>query len=75
MTEQQKEALKYKDYPEGSGGKAIYDSLFIPFQEFLIKYYKTPSETKKTSLHRFLRWQQKYIEPAFDKLRYKEMIK
>lgn len=75
MTEQQKEVLKYKDYPEGSGGKAIYDSLFLTFQDFLIKYYKAPSETKKTSWDRFRRWQQKYIEPAFDESRHEEMIK
>ncbi len=69
MTEEQKEALKYKDYPENSGGKAIYDMYFLPFQEYLNKYYTNPDLTG------WERWKNKYITPAFDENRHYEMIK
>lgn len=69
MTESQREALRYKDYPEGSGGKAIYDRYFLPFTVFLVKYYSDP-ENKEWD-----RWISKYIEPAFDAKRHDEMIK
>ncbi|MBP7808115.1 MAG: hypothetical protein KA163_02370 [Bacteroidia bacterium] len=69
MTEKQKEALKYKDYPEGSGGKSIYDLYFMEFEQYLEKYYRDP-EYKQWE-----RWYNKYIEPAFDPNRHSEMIK
>ncbi|PVX44448.1 hypothetical protein C8C85_0182 [Flavobacterium sp. 103] len=69
MTDAQKEVLKYKDYPEGSGSKRHYDSLFLPFQDYLVKYYTNPDLTS------WERWKNKYIELAFDKKRHDEMIK
>ena len=39
MTEKER-VLKYKDYPEDSVGKRVYDSVFLPFQEYLKKYYR-----------------------------------
>src|SRR5688500_18796950 len=69
MTPAQLEALKYRDYPEGSGGKAIYDSVFLPFQEYLIKYYKNPD------LGAWMRWKEKYIDLAFDENRRDEMAR
>jgi hypothetical protein len=69
MTDNQKEALKYKDYPEGSGSKRHYDSLFLPFQDYLVKYYSNPD------LINWERWKNKYVELAFDKKRHAEMIK
>lgn len=69
MTEKQKEALMFKDYPEGSVNKEIYDSVFLPFHEYLNKYYINPDLTS------WERWKSRYIEPAFNKNRHDEMIK
>ena len=69
MTENQKEALKYKDYPENSGGKAIYDRYFLPFKKYLEKYY-SDSEYEEWE-----RWKKKYIESAFDENQHDEFIK
>ena len=33
------EIEKYKDYPEGSGGKMMYDRHNLPTEEFFTKYY------------------------------------
>lgn len=69
MTEEEKRVSKYKDYPEGSVRKRVYDSVFLPFQEYLNKYYN------QLDLNTWKRWQQKYIEPYFDESRHEEMIK
>lgn len=63
-----KEIERYKDYPEGSGGKKIYDSVFLPFPEYLKKYYKNPDMSS------WNRWHQKYIQYAYDKVRYVELV-
>src|SRR5690606_19578927 len=68
MTEQER-VLKYKNYPEGSVGRQVYDSIILPFSEYLKKYYANPD------LSTWEKWFLKYIEPAFDKNRYGEMIK
>lgn len=69
MTENKLEVLKYKDYPEGSGSKRLYDMYFLPFGEYLAKYYSNPNwET-------WDRWRSRYIEAAFNKNRHDEMIK
>jgi len=37
--------LKYKDYPEGSGGKWLYDKYTLPFESWINKYYENPDLT------------------------------
>jgi len=59
----------YKNYPDGSGKRGIYDYVFLPFHEYLEKYYSTPD------LSTWEIWQGKYIEPAFDENRHDEMVK
>jgi hypothetical protein len=63
------EILKYKDYPEGSGGKNLYDKYFLPINEYIKKYYANP-EYKEWDT-----WYKKYIEPAFNETRHDEMVK
>lgn len=60
---------QYKDYPDNSVYKEVYDSVFLSFSEYLNKYYATPD------LSTWNRWQKKYLEPAYDKGRHEEMIK
>lgn len=67
--EEKERVLKYKDYPEGSVGKQVYDSINLPFDEYLKKYYTNPD------ISTFELWQKKYIEAAFDIKRHNEMIK
>lgn len=55
-----KEALKYKDYPDGSLSKKTYDSFFMPFREFLEKYYQQPD------LSRWDYCNKKFVTPLFD---------
>lgn len=69
MTEKQKEALKYKDYSDDSGMKRYYDSVFMPFGEYLEKYYSSPE------LKSWDRMYSRNVEPAFDEKRQDEMIK
>jgi len=70
MTEEEKNKIKsYKDYPEGSGKKGIYDYVFLPFKDYINKYYQSPD------ISTWKIWQAKYIEPAFDESRHEEMIK
>lgn len=69
MTEREKEALKYKDYPEGSIMKRYYDSVYLSFGDYLKKYYQAPD------LSRWSIWQKKYLAPAFEESRHEEMIK
>ncbi|MFO0478739.1 MAG: hypothetical protein ACK50L_08215 [Bacteroidota bacterium] len=54
------EAVKYINYPEGSLSKRTYDSFFMPFDEFLIKYYKNPD------LKRWYYINDKFVNPLFD---------
>lgn len=63
------EIERYKDYPEGSGKKGIYDYVFLPFQEYLDKCYSSPD------LSTWEIWHKKYIGPAFDEKRHDEMIR
>lgn len=75
MTADQKEVLRFKDYPEGSGGKEIYDEYFMNFKDYLIKYYFNLEKMQKISWEYWLQWYQRCIEPAFDENRHDEMIK
>ena len=61
--------LKYKDYPEGSGGKKIYDSYILSFDVFLTKYYS------KINLSRWDEWMEKYVKLAFNQEQHEEMAK
>ncbi len=54
------EAIKYKDYPEGSLSKRTYDRFFIPFRDFLVKYYKD------VDLKRWDYINSKFVSPLFD---------
>ena len=63
------EILKYKDFPEGSGSKKMYDKYFLPFNEYLEKYYSNPIFSEWNN------WYKSYIEPAFDENRHDEMIR
>jgi len=47
------EILKYKDYPEGSGGKWLYDKYTLPFDLWIAKYYTNPDLTGWNGL---LKW-------------------
>jgi hypothetical protein len=70
MTEDEKSKIKnYKDYPEGSGKKGIFDYVFLSFKDYINKYYQSPD------ISTWEIWQAKYIEPAFDESRHEEMIK
>lgn len=69
------EIKKYKDYPEDSVYREVYDSVFLPFSEYLEKYYKNLKLTRSKSWQSWERWQKKYLEPAFDADRHEEMIK
>jgi hypothetical protein len=51
---------KYKDYPEGSGGKKIYDLNSLSFDEYLNKYYAVPD------LNRWNYVKSKFVIPLFD---------
>lgn len=37
---------KYRNYPEGSGGKKLYDMYHLPYEKFLIKYYSEVDLTR-----------------------------
>jgi hypothetical protein len=63
------EIQRYKDYPEGSVGKEVYDSVILPFQDYLNKYHSSPD------LSTWEIWKIKFIEPAFEESRHDEMIK
>lgn len=54
------DAKKFENYPEGSGGKKIYDMFYLTFQDYLIKYYKTPDLTRWYYLN------QKFVTPLFN---------
>lgn len=70
MTAEEKEELKkYKDYPETSSLRRGYDRYFLPFDDYVKKYYSNPD------LEQWTRWNLRYVEPAFDKSRHTEMIK
>ncbi|MDR0661370.1 MAG: hypothetical protein LBG19_11420 [Prevotellaceae bacterium] len=59
--EDYKEIKNYKDEPEGSVNKRIYDRYFLPFQEYLKKYY---SDDKR--LDRWKYFTDKFVKPLFD---------
>jgi hypothetical protein len=62
------EAKKYQDYPEGSGGKKMYDKYYLPFQEYLDKYYKI------TDLSRWDYINSKFVLPLFDGTTWKDYL-
>lgn len=59
--------LKYKDYPEGSGGRKLYDLNVLDFRDFLAKYYS------KENNEFWSKWMIDYVLPAFDKNTFKRM--
>ena len=63
------EYSKYKDSPDGSGLKKLYDSRTLSIKDFLLKYYSDCDFTQ------WDRWISKFVDPAFDKQRYDEMIR
>lgn len=67
--EELEEIKRYKDYPEDSVYREVYDSVFLVFSEYLQKYYKAPD------LSIWNTWQKKYLEPAYDNDRHEEMIR
>lgn len=60
---------RYKDYPEGSMGKKIYDRHDMLMEIFLEKYYS------EVDLSRWSRWIKQYVEPSFDESRHEEMAR
>lgn len=62
-----KDIEKYKDYPEGSGGKRLYDKYHMEFELWVNKYYENPN---------LLGWDEfsKWANEAFKKSRDFEMI-
>lgn len=68
----QEEIDKYRDYPEGSNSKKLYDYYSLSFEEFLIKYYKKPD---------LIRWKyiyDKFVNPIFtyeNESEYKSFLK
>lgn len=70
MTEDEINDLKkYKDFPEGSAGKVMYDSIYMTFEAYLEKYYLG------VDLSVWRKWIEKYINPAFDPYEHEVMIK
>jgi hypothetical protein len=63
------EAEKYKNYPEGSGGKKTYDMFYLPFQDYLYKYYKNPDLTRWNYIN------SKFVTPQFDGTTWVDYIK
>lgn len=51
---------EFKNYPEGSIEKRIYDSYFMDIDKYLIKYFKNNTD-------RFNSFYQDYITPVFEK--------
>jgi hypothetical protein len=51
---------KFKNYPEGSGGKKIYDQFTMPFPFFLAKYYKGNEPENWSYIYK------KFIAPLFN---------
>jgi len=60
MISNKNDVINYKDYPEGSQGKKYYDSVYLPIQEYLVKYYKD------IDLSRWNYIKEKFIDPLFD---------
>src|SRR5690606_5159221 len=67
--EELEEVKKYKDYPEGSGMKRYYDSIFLPFTEYLKKYYSD------VPMERWYYWTGKFVSPLFDGTSYDDYEK
>ncbi len=57
-----KDPIEYKDYPEGSGLKRYYDSVYLPLKEYLLKYYYDTVE-----VDRFKCFYNEYVLPILDK--------
>jgi hypothetical protein len=55
------EIEKYKDYPEGSGGKMMYDKYFMSVEDFFSKYYD------KVDLQDWNYWMNNTINKCWDK--------
>jgi hypothetical protein len=54
------QALKFKNFPEGSLSKKTYDRAYLPFQTYLDKYYKD------VNLNSWNYINEKFILPIFD---------
>jgi hypothetical protein len=54
------EALKFKNYPEGSLSKQFYDSVSMSFEKYVNKYYKV------TNLSGWDYVTSKFVKPLFD---------
>ena len=54
------EVEKYKDYPDDSPYKALYDIYHLPFDAYLEKYYQNPD------LNRWDYINSKFVNPLFD---------
>jgi hypothetical protein len=54
------EVFKYRDYPDGSPHKMSYDFYYLPFQEYLDKYYINPDLKQWNYIN------QKFVIPLFD---------
>ena len=58
---------RYKVEPEGSINKRIYDRYYIPFQEYLKKYYRDTDLLK-----RWIYFSNKFVKPLFDGTSYNQ---
>jgi len=67
MNKQQ--ALLYKNYPEGTTKKKMFDLFFMDFPSYLKKYYTSPD------LSLWDKWMNNYVEPAYKVEKQKEMEK
>jgi hypothetical protein len=56
----------YKNHPDGSPSKALYDLYNMDFQEYLNKYYKDPDLSRWDYIN------QKFITPLFDGTRWED---
>lgn len=52
--------IQFKDYPEGSGGRKIYDKFSLSFQDYLNKYYLDNDLAYWNYIN------QKFVIPLFD---------
>ena len=69
MSDDLEEVKKFKDYPEGSLQKQMYDNVFLTFVEYLEKYHSHNNIAEWTN------WMSRYVTPAFNKASRSEMIK
>lgn len=58
--EERDKIVLYKDYPEGSYQKHLYDENFLPLKDYIYKYYKDKS------MDRWMMWINKFVYPLFN---------